>query len=558
MVFNACGAGEIEVIKRPSDQKEVAFRLKTATDDQPFALIKIGDIAAFLKDELVGYEIIEGFDNEGYFERLDEDDSGINILMGSRTFYEGWDSNRPNVMCFVNIGQSTEARKFILQSVGRGVRIEPFPDVRKRLRWLFNAGDVPRDTFAQIQKLGDPRTLPIETLFIFGTNRSALQFVIEQLDRVERKDTAKTLKLDRNEEQLMGCRLLIPVFKVADHLLAEEREPSYFKTTPEELNLLKTYVNAVADQVLLARHGLEPQKIDLLRHSLQNSDTYYNLNGQAVGHLDLLVQRAGDYFAVIPRDFERLKDLDDEIQHFQHIKVTLRDIEELRQTIDDVKEYPSEAAALDAQYGQISPKEYMRKAQKLKPFEYFESDGQRIKIEYIAEHYYIPTILAQSQRVDYIKHIVRVKSEVGFINHLNDYAQKPDNLLNTEFDWWIFSKLDEHLDEIGLPYYDPVPNRIRSFKPDFIFWMKRGNDYYIIFVDPKGTAYADYQHKIDGYRRLFEDENGECRIVHHEGLNVRVFTFLHTEDKQDVGDEYRPYWFDRIEPMLKQVLRSSA
>jgi type III restriction enzyme len=45
--------------------------------------------------------------------------------MGSRSFYEGWDSNRPNVANFINIGVGTDARKFILQSVGRGVRIEP-------------------------------------------------------------------------------------------------------------------------------------------------------------------------------------------------------------------------------------------------------------------------------------------------------------------------------------------------------------------------------------------------------------------------------------------------
>jgi len=49
----------------------------------------------------------------------------VNILMGSRSFYEGSDSNRPNVANFINIGVGTDARKFILQSVGRGVRIEP-------------------------------------------------------------------------------------------------------------------------------------------------------------------------------------------------------------------------------------------------------------------------------------------------------------------------------------------------------------------------------------------------------------------------------------------------
>jgi restriction endonuclease len=59
--------------------------------------------------------------------------------MGSRSFYEGWDSNRPNLLLFVNIGVGSDAKKFVLQSVGRGIRIEPQKNMRKRLQNLFNA-----------------------------------------------------------------------------------------------------------------------------------------------------------------------------------------------------------------------------------------------------------------------------------------------------------------------------------------------------------------------------------------------------------------------------------
>ena len=101
-VFNASAHGEIEVLIRPSNRQEMSFKLKTA--DRPFALIKIGDISGWLKEKLTGYEIAERFEDESYFARLNEDDSDITILMGSRTFYEGWDSNRPNVVCYINIG----------------------------------------------------------------------------------------------------------------------------------------------------------------------------------------------------------------------------------------------------------------------------------------------------------------------------------------------------------------------------------------------------------------------------------------------------------------------
>jgi len=560
LVFNGRSAGDIEVLRRPSNRQEVAFKLKTA--ERPFALIKIGDISDWLKGELVGYDINESFEDEGYFERLDEDDSDLNVLMGSRTFYEGWDSNRPNVMCFVNIGMGTEARKFILQSVGRGVRIEPLANARRRLRWLANAGDVPPETIEQIQGLGDLRALPIETLFIFGTNRSALQFVIEQLDRVERKAVTHTLSLERNEEQIADHRLLIPVFKVADHLLAEAKgdKLSKFETTEEERDLLEAYVDAVDERVLLARHGLNPQRVGWLRRSFQHPGDYYNTRGQTVGHLGLLVRRAGDYFGVVPREFERLKDLDEEIRHFRRIKVSLRNIYDLRQKISEVKQYPVLKERFEAEYDpqQLSFEEMLAKSRELESSRsaIFEHDGQRIKIEYIAQHYYVPTILADSERVDYIKHVIQVESEVDFVNDLNDYARKDDSLFR-DFDWWLFSKLDEHLDEIALPYYDPSANRIRDFKPDFIFWLQKGADYYIVFIDPKGTTHTDYEHKIDGYRRLFEDENGDCRVISHENLNVRVFTFLHTEDRNQLATGYKPYWFDRMDQVLQRLLDST-
>jgi len=553
LVFNGRSTGEIEVLKRPSNSQEVAFKLKTA--ERPFALIKIGDITGWLKGELSGYEINETFEDESFFQRLDADDSHINILMGSRTFYEGWDSNRPNVMCFVNIGMGTEARKFILQSIGRGVRIEPLPNARRRLLWLLSAGDVSRETFDRVQALGNPRALPIETLFIFGTNRSALHFVIDHLDQVQRKDeAAHTLALDRNPEA-DNHRLLIPVFKLADHLLAEDRAPRKFETTEGERNLLAAYIGALDDRVLMARHSLTPERVDWLRRSFKDPEHYYRTDGQAIGHLGLLVNRVATYFSVVPQAFDTLKELEDEIQHYRRIKVTLRDIEALQKTITKVQDYPDRAADLDAQYGKIPPEEYRRRSQQLQPFEYFDSDNQRIKVQYIAKHYYIPTILAESERVDYIQHIIQVPSEVTFVNALNTYAQQPGNRFQ-DFDWWLFSKLDEHLDDVTLPYYDPQVNRMRAFKPDFIFWLQKGAEYTIVFVDPKGTTYADYQHKIDGYRRLFEDENGASKIIHHDGLKVRVFVFMRTVDANIPSEGYRPYWFDTVASMVERVGQS--
>ncbi len=118
-IFNAESKGDIEVLVRPSNDKELAFKLKTSA--APFALIKIGQTTEWLKDFLAGYEIVKGFEDESFFSRLNEEDSEINLLMGSRSFYEGWDSNRPNVITFINIGTGSRSPK-ICFAVGRARR----------------------------------------------------------------------------------------------------------------------------------------------------------------------------------------------------------------------------------------------------------------------------------------------------------------------------------------------------------------------------------------------------------------------------------------------------
>ncbi|WP_211211356.1 DEAD/DEAH box helicase family protein [Thermodesulfobacterium hveragerdense] len=208
-VYNTDSPGEIEISFRPSDKKQVAFKLTTS--DKHFALSKTGDIPNWLKEELDRFNVNHQFEEEGFFERINRDDSPINILMGSRAFYEGWDSNRPNIINFVNIGTGTDARKFILQSIGRGIRIEPIVNKRRRLIELYNSKEIDNNLF---QKLKD-FCLPLETLFIFGTNRNALLTVISELKQ-EKKEKGKQISLFVNKSVLKQP-LLIPVYKLADY-----------------------------------------------------------------------------------------------------------------------------------------------------------------------------------------------------------------------------------------------------------------------------------------------------------------------------------------------------
>jgi len=417
-VFNAEAHGAIEVLIRPSDRKEMAFKLKTA--DRPFALIKIGDISEWLKEKLSGYEINERFEDESYFTRLNEDDSEITLLMGSRTFYEGWDSNRPNVICYINIGVGEDARKFILQSVGRGVRIEPIKNKRKRLLPLYNAGEVNRELFDQLKD----KVQPLETLFIFGTNRNALQTVIEGLQQEQTRTKEKQLSLFEVNPEAQKHSLLIPVYKASAQPVAKDRPIAKFEVAKDELEFLERFVGACDDRVLLALTEKDPRSLALLRQSLQQPDEFYHYDGTKLGDLRRLLGRVLDYLGVAPEEVDTLKKLEDEIRHFRHITVTLEDIDQLSEKADAVKRYPDMVRELREMYGKVSPEEYEEKARKVSPSQELVCDGKRIVIKHIAQHYYLPMVLAEDEKVDYIRHIVKTPSEVRFIKDLEAYLEK--------------------------------------------------------------------------------------------------------------------------------------
>jgi len=46
---------------------------------------------------------------------------------------------------------------------------------------------------------------------------------------------------------------------------------------------------------------------------------------------------------------------------------------------------------------------------------------------------------------------------------LKDHLKTSDNVFS-QFDWWMFSKLDETLDEVYIPYFNPKTNSIAKFK----------------------------------------------------------------------------------------------
>lgn len=547
-VLNAKTPGNIEVLKIPGNRQELIFKLKTA--EKPFALIKIGDISGWLGDKLEGYEINEGFENESYFKRINQDDSDINILMGSRAFYEGWDSNRPNILLFVNIGVGSDAKKFVLQSVGRGVRIEPLRYKRKRLQNLFNAKEVDEELFNKIKNL----SMPIESLFVFGTNTKNLEEIIKTLQS-EKQDKLLGDALIVNPET-QNQLLLVPVYKKSDRIFAEEIDPQKYPISRKDFNLTKRYIEFLGEKITLVKYECEVKVLRKAQESFEEEWKYYDFSDdKSLYEPGLILSRVLDYLGVKSKELERFKELENEIVHFKKIRFSDGDkFEEIRKKIEEIRMTPERQKQLEENYGKIPPDEYYRQMTLFEKAGSFEMNNKKIKIKYLANHYFLPIIVSEEEKIDYLNHIINVESEVKFVEEFEEHLKTPDNIF-AQFDWWMFSKLDQTLDEVAIPYYNPKENRMADFKPDFIFWAQKGKRYLILFVDPKGTEHTDGYRKIDGYSRLFESgEKKDSKKFVYNGFTVNTKLLLKPKRGiADVLDNYKKYWFDNFVDFANKI-----
>ncbi|MEM4663253.1 MAG: hypothetical protein QXM75_04490 [Candidatus Diapherotrites archaeon] len=413
--------------------------------------------------------------------------------MGSKSFYEGWDSNRPNVILFINIGVGKEAKKFIIQAVGRGVRIEPIQNKRKRLKNLYNQ----MDDEGLFTKVGNETMIQaLETLFVFSTRKNILMEIIKHLEIS--KELEKTIELDVNP-MLQTCTLLIPVYKEAGKLYLQ-RLPQKMLVTGEFLDYIREYFNNIDDRCIIAIHEITPEMIKHIKRSFSEADKFYKVEESENVSFRVSVTKLIKHFSI----------------KFQKNKVYEKRLKELTEMYSK------------------------------------EENFKDLKIRYIVNHYYNPVILSNKEKLEYIKHIIKTKSEFDFIMYLEDFIEKNGSNLN--FDWWFFSKIDESLDKIYVPYYDPENNQIRNFYPDFIFWFKKGEEYHIAFVDPKGTSHIEFEYKVDGFKMIFEEENSP-KIFRVDNQKVTVSLHLFCKDVNKLPEGYKRYWVDKPNQIFDLAMR---
>ncbi len=515
--------GHIEVIINPKNNQEIAFKLNTS--DKVFCLIRIGDITEWICEKLKSVKVVSknlSFKEESYFSQIDK--SSINILVGSRTFDTGWDSTRPSVILFLNIGLDDDAKKLVKQSFGRGVRIESVKNQRQRLAYL----DI--DDKDRLK----PNAAMLETLFVIPTNHASLEAILkfqkESENKGENRGSWREIRLEKTP---IKHALFVPCYRKEQTNALKISPSASFKMSEKNFKDLKEYFHLMSEKHFILKHEIyDPKDYALLKEMIQTAH-FKKVSTWHYKDLDYMISEIkGKLYPnqKVPKDEFNAID-NEKIVHFKRVKVRADKKEELIQTIQEVKEYvPLDKERKKIAQGEIDPYD----TEKHKQDKTFKVDGaELLKLK---EHYYTPLIKAKD--CDWLKHVVKVKSEIDFLQELQD--QETTKTLQENYDFWAFSKIDEHLDNLFIPYIGEHATE-RKFFPDFIFWLQKGDTQIICFIDPKGTEHTSSLLKADVYK-LFKDKIFNPKNDPNFKIKV-VLKFYGNRD--DVGEGYRDYWIQK-------------
>ncbi|WRE91354.1 DEAD/DEAH box helicase family protein [Helicobacter pylori] len=495
--------GHIEVIINPKNNQEIAFKLNTS--DKVFCLIRIGDITEWIREKLKSVKVVSknlSFKEESYFSQIDK--SSINILVGSRAFDTGWDSTRPSVILFLNIGLDDDAKKLVKQSFGRGVRIESVKNQRQRLAYL--------DIDEAVKEKLKPNTAMLETLFVIATKSESVKAI---LDLKEESSDPSWCEVELEKTPIEHV-LFVPCYQEKS-IKATDLKSGSFKMSEKNFKDLKEHFHLMSEKHFILKHEIyNPKDYELLKEMIQKECFEIELNWHYKDLDDLIsILKKRLYLnQKVPKD--EFNALDNEkIVHFKRIQIKEGKKEALMKAIQEVKEY----APYDTE--------------KYKQDRTFKvGDAELLKLK---EHYYTPLIKAKN--CDWLKHVVKVESEIDFLKEL----QKTETIktLQENYDFWAFSKIDEHLDNLFIPYFNSATER--KFFPDFIFWLQKGGTQIICFIDPKGIEHTSSQRKAVWYKKLFKDKVFNPK----NNPNLKIKVVLKFYGDKDKVVEGRDYWIKK-------------
>ncbi|EJU6560598.1 DEAD/DEAH box helicase family protein [Campylobacter jejuni] len=530
-IFYANANANLECYSIKGNDKELAFKSKNS--NKPFMLLNISNAKEWEKDFLLelGVESISDI-SQSHFENINSSQSSINIMLGSKVFSEGWDSNRVNLISFINIG-SINAKKYVLQTIGRGVRIEPFLNIRKRLNTL-------KEMF-KIDERCVNLACGLETLFVMASDNEAIKAIIEGIEC----EFMESRHLKGFKETKLSFNLPVPKYK------NEAKLKNIYKISKDDAKSLEELIKSYDEDVLILGQCLyknfKYSTLQEFNKFIKGKESRIQLSGNKVEFNEkTILKTINSVLNSNTKVLDKFVKLEKEITHHKNIqaKLDFETVQKINKTIKDVLNAKSEdELKADFENKKINLDELM---QGIKENQKSKEVKNYIISAKLSKHYYNPLIIYnKNDKESKINFAISNESEKEFLEDL----EKNLNLSFFEQYEWYFSKLVENQDEIYIPYFDEEQQKERKFYPDFIFWLKnkQSGEFDIYFIDPKGLKIEDNpRFKLKGFKMIFENKN-----LTYEDKNIKVNLFFYNKNKNYVSDELKDFVKSNIEDIFK-------
>ncbi len=497
VLYNAPAGGALHVVNLKGTDGEIALHLG---DHDPFGVINVGDAPTLCKlCKAYRSLVVEEREFSGsLFHGINEGDSSINVLIGSKKFTEGWSSWRVSTMGLMNIGR-TEGSE-IIQLFGRGVRLKGRDFCLKRSRRIVGI-----HAPVEMERL--------ETLNVFGIRADYMRQFREYLadEGLQNGEPPVEIVLpvlkNLGEVKLKTLRVKPGVdFKRQGPRPALGPVPDTLRRYPVEVNWYPKL------QALTSQHGqprTQPAELhearftdahlafldfDAIYFELQrfkNERAWYNLAIPPDGLADLL--RNGDWYRLlIPADEMQFRSVE-QVRGWQEIAAALltkycdryykgckaafeQDHLEYADLAPDDSNFVSEYRVLveRSQEDIIAKLEEIRRLivqRKLRDVEY-----GNLRAIMFGQHLYQPLIYVNSELIE-VRPVHLNEGERDFVLDLREYYEHHRPFFARR-ELYLLRNMSRGR---GIGFFEAG-----NFYPDFILWLVTPDGQRIAFVDPKG------------------------------------------------------------------------
>ncbi len=584
VLFNSSTQAALHVENLKGTDGEIALRLG---ENDAFGLINVGDASSLCKlceehpDLLV---VTEKEFSGSLFQGLNEDESTVNVLIGSKKFTEGWNSWRVSTMGLMNIGR-TEGSE-IIQLFGRGVRLKGYGMSLKRS--------------SQLDGIDRPKSIHLlETLNIFGIRADYMRQFKEYLEdeglpgNEERIEFILPVVKDLQGKKLTSVRIQEGKdFKLHGSKPALDLPPEHLLRHPVALNwypkiqaqqskgLARSDDSAVKHEGKLEERHLAFMDVDSIWFELQhfkNERSWYNLNLGRDSILRLLSPANNGWYKLFipPAELEFTRF--DCVRRWEEIAVALlkkyvdryykhrkqeweAEFYEYHELREDDPNFVSEYRLLIDESQDAIVEKLGELKEKIESGAFNGWKFGNLHAIWFGQHLYQPLLHFKSDFVD-VSPVSLNEGEKDFVGDLRTFYDSHPSFFE-ERELYLLRNMSRGR---GIGFFEAG-----NFYPDFLLWLLSADKQYVTFIDPKGIRNLEGPDdpKIRFYRTIKELESrlGDPNVTLNsfiisntpyqqvswwtEELSKEQFTQCHVLFQRDDKDTY-------IERLLKSAVSAT-